>query len=184
MKRLFLPLAILSIVITVGCGSSNVAVSPEQQKIVDDMIEAREFRIENDWANPLMTTSMAQLANSGLMAPGNNIQRVSLIGNPNFLEVKGDSVKADLPYFGERQRGAGYDTDGNGIKFEDKVTDMDVSYNNSKNRYDIKFSAKRKTEIFNIIINVFGNGSSAISINSSDRNNIRYDGKIMPIPEK
>ncbi|MDG3581701.1 DUF4251 domain-containing protein [Galbibacter pacificus] len=170
--------------VIIGCGSSqNTAISSAEMAAVDTLIHQKKFRVENQWAMPTMSSSMMQIANSGLMPPGNSAQRINLAGNANYLEVKGDSVKAYLPFFGERQMGGGYNDD-EAIKFNQEVKDMDIEYIENKKHYRIKFSANNNTESFNVTLMVYNNEKTTLTVNSSKRDMIGYQGTIMPLPDK
>src|SRR5690606_39971153 len=91
-----------------------------------------EFRIVNQCALPTMSSSMMKLSSSGILGPGNSGQRIDLSGNGNFLEVKGDSVKANLPFFGERQMGGGYNSEGAGIQFDQVAKNMNFHYDEAR----------------------------------------------------
>ena len=54
------------------------------------------------------------------------------MGTNNFLEVKGDSVSADLPYYGERQIAGSYNNRDVGVQFEGLAKDFELSYNDKK----------------------------------------------------
>lgn len=177
--------SMLLLVILSSCGGAkNNASTPEQITAIKELLDSKEYRIENQWAMPTVSSSMMRLANSGLAGPGSNVQRINLIGNTNYLEVKGDSVKAYLPFFGERQMGGGYNSEGEGIQFEQVVTDMKTEYVEAKKRYLVTFSANNGTESFDINLLVYPNNKTSLSVNSSQRDFITYDGTISPLPEK
>ncbi|WP_228851523.1 DUF4251 domain-containing protein [Aegicerativicinus sediminis] len=147
-----------------------------QKPTVEELLESKEFKIECDWAMPTVTNAMNRVGNSGLLPVGTNIGRINLIGNANYLKFMGDSISADLPYYGERQAGGGYNSSDGGIKFNGLAKDMKIEKNEKKGHYNIKFSINNNTESFNVNIRLFPNLNSTISIYSNQRNTIRYDG--------
>ncbi|QLE02304.1 DUF4251 domain-containing protein [Galbibacter sp. BG1] len=167
-----------------SCGGTQNAVSDADLAALDKIINDKNFRIECQWAMPTVSTSMMQIAGSGLLAPGNNVQRIDLSGDGAFLEIKGDSAKADLPFYGERQMGGGYNPDGEGIKFDQEVSDMEIEYQENKKHYRITFSANDGTKSFNVTLMVFQNKKTSVSVNSSERDFITYDGTLEEIPKK
>ncbi|MGI9547184.1 MAG: DUF4251 domain-containing protein, partial [Flavobacteriaceae bacterium] len=116
MKMRFLLLAIISLL---SCGVYGQKTQKEgSETSLETLVEAREFRIESDWARAQPNSGMNAVANSNLQNPGSSGNRFNLIGNQNFLEVKGDSVMAFLPYFGEKQFGGGHYSGQNAIEFK------------------------------------------------------------------
>ena len=163
--------------ILLGCGTSSKTITPtEQSKLLDELVLQKSFQIESDWAIPLMTNSMNSISNAGLLPPGSAGNRINLIGNSNFLRVKGDSIMAYLPYYGERQMGGGYDSDGGAIQFKGIPEEYEVARDGKRGSYDIRFKMKNKTESFKVITTIFPNLSSTILVNSSQRFPIRYSG--------
>lgn len=168
-----------------SCGSTQTVLgTPQEKALVDSLISKREFRIVNQWALPTMSSSMMKLSSSGILGPGNSGQRIDLSGNGNFLEVKGDSVKANLPFFGERQMGGGYNSEGAGIQFDQVAKSMNFHYDEAKNIHVVKFRAKDGAESFEVTLNVFSNKKSSLLINSSQRDMIRYQGLIEKLPKE
>ncbi len=124
---------------------------------LQNMINAKNLTITSDWAFPL----------------GGN--RVNLIGNPNFIKFKGDSVQAFLPYFGTVQVLADYGGDG-GISFNGIPKSYEVIPQMENKDIKIKFEMNNKTENFQVTATLFKNGSANVSVNSSYRNSISYQG--------
>lgn len=136
------------------------------------------FEIRSDWALPLATNSLNSIANAGLLPPGSSAGQISLIGNANYVKVMGDSLSVYLPYFGERQMGGGYNSDGAGIEFIGVPKKMEITKDKEKQRYDIRFEFKKDSENFMVIITLLPNLQSTININSSQRFPIRYSGSV------
>lgn len=165
-----------------SCGSSS-KISDSKVKQLDDLVSSKHFEIISDRAFPLATASLNSISNAGLLPPGSSAGQISLIGNSNYLKVLGDSVAIYLPYYGERQMGGGYDNDGAGIEFEGIPTDIEITKDEGKQRYDIRFKMKDDSENFNFNITLFPNLTSMISVSSSQRFPIRYSGSAKAIPE-
>ena len=167
-----------------SCGSSQkTAASAIQSQVLEQMVEQKSFQIESEWAQPLNTKAMNSIASSGLLLPGNSGSNISLIANPNYLKVMGDTVAAYLPYFGERQLTARYGV-GNAIEFKGIPDKLKISQNSKKKNYTILFTIKENTEVYQVTITLFNSLSSHISINSSQRNVIRYIGKVSELPKE
>jgi len=183
MKSLHYFTGLLLFAVICSCsGSKNTVSGPKNMGALDSLVQQKEFRIVNNWANPMVTNAMMNL--SDLLGPQNNIQRINLMGNPSYLDIKGDSVKAYLPYFGERQMGGGYNMDGEAIQFDQEAADMKMEYIKAKERYRIRFKANKNSESFNVILEIYANRKTNLMINSTQRNPIRYEGIIAPLPEE
>ncbi len=166
-----------------SCGSSS-KITDSKGKQLDDLVSSKHFEIISDMAFPLATASLNSISNAGLFPPGSSAGQISLIGNSNYLRILGDSVAVYLPYYGERQMGGGYDTDGAGIEFEGIPTEMEITQDKVKQRYDIRFKMKDDSENFNCNITLFPNLTSMISVSSSQRFPIRYSGQVSVISEE
>ncbi len=169
--------------IILGCSSSSKITSEKKENPqLANLIDKRNFEVNLDWASPMNTVSLQNVFNA-LMPIGSNSGRINLIGISSFLRVKGDTITADLPYYGERQMGGGYNTGDGGIKFETVPNDYEAEYNAAKDRYELSFSAKQGTENYNINMIVLPNLDSFININSSQRFSIRYEGKVSELED-
>lgn len=160
-----------------ACGSSKSTATPAEIENLKKMVEQKSFEIESDYANPVATTALMSLQNAGLFPVGSTASSVSLLGNPNYLRVKGDSVYAELPYFGEVQMPS-YDARGSGIQIKSLMEDYEANQNQKSKAYDLKFNADGEHESFNVYITLFPNGRSSIRISGGKRNSIEYTGRV------
>jgi len=170
--------ACLTLTVLIGCGASNKIVEPSvQSKALDEMVSSKQFKFEAEWARPIATNSLNSIVNSGMLPPGNNASQINIMGNGSYFKMEGDSVSADLPYFGERQMGGGYDSD-TGIKFEGVPVDLKIEKDEAKQRYDIRFQIKKKSEVYRVQLEIFPSLKGNMSVMSSQRFAIRYDGTL------
>ncbi|UXP30622.1 DUF4251 domain-containing protein [Reichenbachiella agarivorans] len=111
-------------------------------------------------------------------------RRINLIGNPNSFILKDSTVTGDLPYFGEVQM---YDMSGDGgINFDGTAMGLTAIANDKKMKGLVMFSVKSKAgnEVYNCTLTIVGSRSASLSITSSARNRITYDGTIKPLETK
>jgi len=154
------------ILITLSCGSTkNTAIDLQNFKQLSELVNSREFEIENDWAVPL------------------RLSTINLIGNTNFIRFKGDSVEVFLPYFGVRQSGGGYGTSG-GIEYEGPAEELYIEEDKAKNNILLKFEGRQGSEQLQFIITLFKKGNVSTSVNSSERDPISYWGNVRALPVK
>jgi len=167
----------LAILMAIGCTASKKARYTDAE--INDFkskIAEKQFEFTANVANPLGTQALNSVLNSGILPPQSNVNRIDLTGISNFLKIKGDSVSAALPYYGERQFGSAYNSNDIGINFDQANTPVVLVYDEKKKAFKFRFEATKGTE--NLIVNgwLFPNGKATIFINSSERNTIGYLG--------
>lgn len=161
MKNYSSPLIIIILLcLLIACGSANrnASDSLEYREMVE-MVHDQNFEIENHWANPI------------------RYDRMNLIGNPNYIRFKGDSVDVFLPYFGVRHSGGGYGSDGP-IIYEGLMENLRIEENTRRGHVKMSFEGNRKTENMQFDITIYPNGKTTTDIGSSQRDRITYDGEI------
>lgn len=159
----------------ISCSAKKIEVTPQQIAALDELVESRSYVITSEYALPLVTNSISALQNSGVLAPGENPGRISLINNPNDLTVNGEVVTSKLPYFGEIQQSSGYNGSNSSIEFNGNYEDYSATKNDD-NTYTIKFDARSKSEKFDVTITLFPNLRSQMTIKGNKRFPIRYTG--------
>lgn len=169
----------------ISCSSSNKIYSPTTEtRALDTLISNKQFTIQASSASPQPTNSIVSLSNSGLLGAGNTAGNISLIGNSNHLTVKGDSISIDLPYYGERQMGGGYNSE-SGVKFNGIPKEYTVTKDERTQRHTINFKVRGEgTELFTINAIIFPNWKTNILVTSSQRTPIRYQGEVSEIKKK
>jgi hypothetical protein len=96
--------------------------------------------------------------------------------------LKDSNVDSYLPFMGVAHS-APYGGSDSPMIFEAPVEDYSVK-DGKKGGYIIKFTAKNKNDIINYTFNVSSNGSTSLSVNSTNRQHISYTGDLVPIKEK
>jgi len=159
-KAFVLSLNLILLLVVVSCGSSFQTKESKETELkkISRIMEGGTFSIENEWAYPF----------SG--------SRIDLIGNPNFFKIDGDSADVNLPYFGVRQFG-GFGDRG-GIIFNEPITDVIIEQGKNAKSMVMKFNAKQGTENLQFYVTIFPNNRTDISVNSSQRDIISYQGHI------
>lgn len=172
--------SVLFAFVLVACKSSKETISPSQIEALNTLVSSQKFTIESNWAYPQVTNAMSQILTSQLMAPGSNTSAINLIGNANFLTIKGDSITSYLPYFGERQMQVAYGGTDSAIQFNGIMEDFKVE-EGKNNRKVISFKADSNSENFNVIITLFPNMKSQIMLRGASRFFIQYTGDVSQI---
>ncbi|WP_411767572.1 DUF4251 domain-containing protein [Winogradskyella sp. A3E31] len=166
-----------------SCASSKSKASPQDIENLKELVESQDFRIESDWAFPQTTFAVQQVMNTLLLPQNGSANRINLIGNSNFLEIKGDSVSSYLPYFGERQMNVQYGGKDSAIQLKGLMENFSVEEIKGSN-YLIKFDAKSSNESFQVYLTLTPGLSSNLIVNSSSRRTIRYSGQVEPSEEE
>ncbi|MFD1314133.1 DUF4251 domain-containing protein [Namhaeicola litoreus] len=159
MKHLFIFLFFLTSLNVFG--QTKVEKKAAEQKAYENLktqLNNTDFQFIADWAN----------TQKG--------RRINLIGNPNFLNYGDTKIEADLPYFGVAQM-TGYNSTG-GIKFIQENPVIKKELNDKKQNIILKFEAQNGNESFNCTLTLFKNNTATLSVFSSNRNSISYDGRI------
>ncbi len=100
---------------------------------------------------------------------------INLDYNTYFLKFNTDNTTCDLPFFG-RGFNVGYGGTDGGIKFEGKPENIKIE--NKKNSAIIKTTVRGQNDIYDLLLNVFYNGTATLSVISNNRGPISYDGVI------
>ncbi len=167
----------------IGCNSVKKTIEPTaKSEALEAMITKKAFTIESDWLYPQPTASMNAIANSGLLPLGSTTNSINLIGNPNYVKIYGDSIAMDLPFYGERQLAGQYGGNDGGIVFKGIPDRYQVTKDEKRQRHMIKFSVRNHSESYRVIITLYPNWDSSITINSSHLTSIRYRGTVS-VPE-
>ncbi len=170
-------LLIISLVV-LACGSGKTAASPEQIQKLQRLVDAKDFEIISDMAYPQNTSAMSALQNSGLIQPGSNVNQINLIGNVNYLKIQGDSIFAELPYFGERQMNADYNGSDSSISIANVLQNYTVDTDEKEGSITVNFNAKTQRELLRFNIILYPNFKSSMFLNGPTRQPIRYTGRV------
>lgn len=167
MKKYLITLSFLVITLNFGFSQekgesvnskSTVLKAPQYAKI-KKLVESGEFEFVGDWLIPVSSS------------------RISLIGNPNRLIIRGEKANAKMPYFGRLFLA---NTDPT-ILFESEMRDYTVAYNDEEKHISIRFNIKTRLEFYKLAMDVFNNGVAELVINSNKRNTISYKGNVKEI---
>jgi len=173
----------LAIMLLGSCGSANKIMEPTaKSRALDEMITSKKFVFEAEWARPLPTLAMNSIMQSGLMPPGSSAAQINITGSSYYFRMEGDTVSAQLPYFGERQMGGGYGSD-SGIDFKGVPEDLKIERDENKLSYSITFNISKEIETYRCRLVLSRNQRGNLLINSSQRFTIRYEGDVSAIEE-
>ena len=165
------------VMLITSCKSAITPLTAEEQARLDRIVTDRNFTMIAQWAEPTPDSGINAMSNAGLFPPGSSPSRINLGENSNYFKMKGDSVFIQLPYYGERQVVKTYGQ-AEGITYEGLANDLKVNRNTDRNYYDIDFTAKDRGETFICNFRLYGGQRGLLTVQSNQRNQIRYDGTI------
>lgn len=143
------------------------------EKSLDQFINSNELTFMAKRANPT-NFDVINVMNS---MPNNNSARMLNLDYGYSVVLKDKELTVNLPYFG-RLFNPSYDTSKNSYSFTSK--DFTISkVQNKKGNWVYTLSPKDQNNIKVIYLEIFKNGAAFVSIDSSDRQAISYDGYIM-----
>ncbi len=159
-KYYFVLMGIFLSAIISGCSSSKALTAEEaaQEAALRKAIENRELVVDVDRMLPMSGPSRS-------------------LTSSYSLEINGDKVNSNLPYFG-RAYSVPYGG-GDGLVFESTITDYQSSFDN-KGKATIEFKTKTDEDQFIYRVEIFSNGSSSINVTSENRQSISFSGTASP----
>ena len=164
------------LLISIACASSKSKANPEEIAALEHMISNKHFEIQAKWAQPMASQSLNSIANAGLLPPGSNASRIDISGTGGYFRMVGDSVMADLPFFGERRMGGAYNQNKTGIIFKGIPKELSFSPNKKGDGQTMRFSISEKSEGYQVIAQLYPNGTARLTVSSTQRTIMWYQG--------
>lgn len=158
-----------------SCATKNYV----DQATLAEWLSKDTFTFMAQRANPMDFAAVNRVTTS---IPGAIPSRVLELDYGYTLELNKDTLKIHLPYFG-RAYTAHYGTADTGFKWESKDIILHKSEGKKKSSiYTIKVTDK--PNIQRIILEIFPNGRANLSIQSTDKQPISYDGYLMQLEKQ
>ena len=157
MKKQLNYLAIMVLVLVTSC--SAFKTTPETISEITRKVESKDFTVVFNYANPMR-------------------MRQRYLDSEYDLRIKNDSAIAYLPYFGVAYSAPNGGGEG-GIKFAGTMTDYAIKKNKKSNGWDIHFKFKANETDYDFSLSVFNNGSTMMTVNSTNRDPISFNGEVV-----
>jgi len=171
--------------LSTSCKSTSAAKIEKKAQnlsILEDLKLQDNYRIDIEVIYPFNSVATTQVANALLANTGNNANRIDVRGDGNFIELKNDSIKAYLPFFGEsRISGGGYGGRSIAIEIDEPLKDLKKKINTKKGTLELEFKATQKegdNDTYQIKIELFANQNANVNVTPFYRTFIRYTGKL------
>jgi len=156
MKTQLIYATLIMLFFMTSCSTSKTA--PETIAEITQKVESKDFTIQVNYANPFRMRS------------------VNLTSEYD-LRIKNDSAFAFLPYYGVAHM-APYNSNEGGIKFAEPMTNCSITPNKKSDGWEIHFKVKTKESVYELIMNVFNNGSASLIVKSPERDMITFQGEV------
>ena len=164
MKSFFVKLlakitTLAGVLLFLSCATTNETVSEQSAAEAQNFVENLDFVFVTD-LNETMGTAF-------------------LTSNVDFMKMKGDTLRMELPYHGTSHV-ARFGGGRGGLRFRATATDIRTRRSKKDKYFDLDFRTRHKAESFSCKLRVFPSGRALLSINSSQRSNAQYEGLIRP----
>ncbi len=183
--NLFLLIGLLSLLWT--CKSADKAENRANDLLaLEQLSEQKDYRVDVKVAFPFNTFATTQVLNALLIQnAGNNPNRIDVGGDGNFIEIRNDSVKGYLPFFGERRiNGGSYGPNEAGIQFEGKLENYTKQVNEKKGKLVLEFSTeqtKNGSDSYDVIIEIYPNENTMVTVTPTYKTYMRYSGTLTAV---
>lgn len=167
-KILKITLILVGFAFVHSCGTQ----SSQSTAITKALIDSQQFTFHAQRANP---TNMDVINAMNSMGTG-GASRMLNLDSGYTLELRKDEMTVTLPYFG-RMYNASMDTDRNSYRFDSK----DFTVNKSAGRKGssiFRIVPSDTKNVRQIVMEVYNNGKTYVSVEADDRQAISYDGYI------
>jgi hypothetical protein len=150
----------------------------EEKKSRKERRAEREAKLIEQTAQLIEAKAWQFDANQMLPSQGKN----RTLTTPYSVVLKDDNIDSYLPFMG-RAYSAGYGGTDSPMIFESAVEEYEIK-EGKKGAVIIKVKAKNKNDVVEFTFNILPNGSTTLSVNSTNRQHITYYGDLVPIKEK
>ena len=132
---------------------------------------AREAKLIEDTKTALESNSFVFAATQMIPSGG----RSRTLTSSYEARIENDTITCYLPFFG-RAHTVSYGGSESPMDFTQPIEDY--SFEKVKKGYEIKFSVNNKSDRLNFFFQIADNGSSSLSVTSTNRSTISYYGNI------
>jgi hypothetical protein len=160
-----------------SCKSSFTEEDRTKLVTLQNQIKEQSFEFKANAVIPFNTQALNSVANDLLIRTGSSTARIHVQGDNYTLKIGEKQAVFALPFYGERRFGGGYTND-TGFNFTAVIKDLTSTINEKKGYLSYEFTANNKTETLDIELQFYSPTAVKLSINSSHRTFMKYDGYI------
>lgn len=178
-KPITYKIVFLALLMTACASGPKTKATPAELAAFEKMVSSKSFQIDANWAQPMASQGLNSIANAGLLPPGSSVSRIDITGSNGYLRMVGDSVMAELPYFGERRMGGGtYNPQESGVNFKGVPKEFSIEPMKKETGYTMRFKINEGQEGYQAAVQMYPSGYTTIAIASTHRTTIWYQGSI------
>ena len=186
-KRLGLLCCFGILLILCNCKSNSIVEDKDSTAGItslETLIEKEVYYIDIEAMYPFNTAATTQVINALMLTnTGNSASRIDVGGEGYFIKIENDSVKAILPFFGERRLNAGnYSGRDGSIKIEGIAKEYEKII--KKKRLEINFITNQidePSEAYDVNLEIFPNKRVSVKIIPNYKTFISYSGILKPV---
>lgn len=108
--------------------------------------------------------------------------RMDLNGNNNYVRIENNEVETFLQYFGRIYNGRLANANNGGILFKGDMENWEVRYDEKKRKINYRFTHKTGPETYELIMRIGAGGGASVTVSSSARDFMSFDGYIEGLP--
>jgi hypothetical protein len=158
------PIAIFTILVVLSTGL--FAQEKEARKAQREALKAQTAQKVDSLVRCKQLTFLARYASPA------GLGDISL--GPSYdMNIKGDSVKVYLPYFGTSYL-VDYRSSDGGIKFTAPIQNYKATFR--KGNYTISFDARGESDTYRMVFRISQSGFCSLSVNCNNRQSISFNG--------
>lgn len=165
---------LIAFLFIIGCTSQKNLVSTNDIEHLKDVVFNKTIEFNAHQANPLVTPF--SMDNGNLFISGSNSYYINLTNIPNYLKIESDRIKMSLPFYGQHQLANNYNGQKNNLVLDETIQEKSITYNEKRNSYTIKMRVKGEEESLEIKYTLHPNKNASLTIDSTHRNTISYNG--------
>lgn len=169
---------LLIITIFTGCQSSKVTLQKADERELAHLLSNKALQFDARLAEPVARQTLVANRNNGtLWQFGTVTGFVDLNGQDFYLTLEGDSVKAVLPYYSQKEQFRNM-YGRNWIELDYPIDELSYWLSPNHRLADIRFHVQDQTEHFRVQIRLFGNQRAEVTVFSAQRDRIKYRGEV------
>ncbi len=169
MKNLLKIISIFCAILFLNSCETQSNIAPEE---MNNLLQTKEFTFRAEKANPT-NYDVVKVLNS---LPNSSASQILNLDSVYSLEIKKDEIIVQLPYFG-RMYNPTYSTGKDSYRFTSKDFTM-TEVLGKKGSTIFTIMPKDQQNVRRMELEVYKNGKAYLSVDSSDRQSISYDGYI------
>lgn len=137
--------------------------SQKKYEAMKNIVNSKSFEFSADW-----------ISSTG--------SRINIASGSNTITISQDSAIAAMQYFGTVTsigfRGS------EGVSFNNEMKNYKVKFDDRKKKISVSFTAKNKSENFDINLTIFSSGKAYADVYSNNKNNVTYDGNVTAVKKE